>query len=593
MRAACKRLGSALIALLVTAGTPVAAQQTADGPIRLLPAAPPPASSAPAESTQAEEMPKVADEGVAVVELGRVDPSSVGLLTPESGGFGIDLWAGSRREVIERLIPRIPDFTPSRTAQALRRKLLLSAAFVPGGNAVAPSFLGLRVERLAAAGDYGAALSLAALASPQINDPVLDETKVDGALLAGDHQTACSVVEASLAAGRRTAYWVRALTFCRLLEGDAERARLTAAILRELPGETDTFFHELVAVLADKATAPLSEITEPTPLHLAMVRAARRALPDSAAGSHRPAVLRAVATSPNASIEARLAAGEAAEIVGVLPAESLGQIYASLAFSDDQRANALTEALRLPRSQANALLFQSAIAETIPGVQAEALQTAFRLSNSRTHGMLARVSADRLAAMVPSIDLMWFATDAGLAALHAGNSAAARAWFDLARHAVSESQADAAVAVLKLLPPLAVAQSPHDLPWVPSTVVDWWQGVARLGAEDTSAFGGSVLALLQAVGLEVPAEAWAGIIEVAEPELVERPSIAILQGLRDAAAGNRIGEVALLALVALGNKDPAEADTETLVTAVGALAVVGLTDEARGFAVEALIGRSL
>lgn len=582
-----------LAAAIVVAGSGVSAwaQQAAEGPIRLLPAEQVVPTSP--EAVPAQNQPASGDQGIAVVALEQFDPSSVGVLSPETGGFGVTLWSGSRRELIEGLLPRIPALTPSRVAQSLRRRLLLTAAQVPSGAPTVPSFLGLRVERLAAAGDYPSATALAALAPPQMEDPALDIARAEGALLNGNHQAACEVVDRSLALGRRSPYWVRRLVFCRVLDGDVEHARLTAAILRELPGDPDPLFDQLLAILVDGRDVAVEAAEDMTPLHFAMIRAARRTIPDSAANSDNPAILRAIATSANASIEARLMAGESAEIAGALPAESLGQIYASLAFSDDQRANVLTAALEMPRRLANALLFQSAVGEDIPAAQAEALQTALRLANARTHGMVSRVNADRLVALAPDPDLVWFAADAGLALLHAGTVDAARDWFDLARLLVSETQADAAVAVLKLWPPLMVVPPADPLPWAPDALTAWWRGIAALDGNQVQELGGPVLSMFDAVGLAVPEPVWEQFTQMAGPVLAQRPSVGVLRGLRVAAQGGRVGETVLFALVALGDRHPAEVDSAVLADIVAALLVVGLKQDAQALALEALVGWSL
>jgi hypothetical protein len=514
-------------------------------------------------------------------------------LTAAEGGFEVSLWAGSRRSLVEALLPRIPAVTPSRALQSLRKRLLLTTAQVPSGVSAAPSFLGLRVERLAAAGDYPSALALAALAPPQIDDPALDIVRVEGALLSGNHQNACEIVEAVLATGRRSPYWVRRLAFCRVLEGDLERAVLTAAVLREFPGEPDALFDQLLTVLADGTDAPVVSTTPLTPLHFAMIRAARRALPDSAADTTDPAMLRAIATSANASIEARLRAAEAAEIAGVLSPESLAQVYASIAFNDVQRANVLSAALDMPRPFANALLFQAAVAEEIPAAQAEALQTALRLANVRAHGMIARVNADRLAALTPSSDLMWFGNDAGLALLHADRKKGARAWFDTARQIVSESQPDAAAAVLGLWAPLTVSMTEDPLPWVPSALAEWWDGVASIDLDRAQGLGAVAFAAFDAVGLVVPDETWDAFTVMTKPVLVQRPSLGALRGFHAAARGGRVGETVLFALVILGEAHPAEVDAGTLSRVIAALAEVGLSDDARALALEAIVGRSL
>jgi len=582
------------VALAATTPTAAYAQQDADsGPIRLVA---PNKTSSPTTSdapSSGQAAPRPSNPGVAVVALDRPDPSSVGVLTADDGGFGVALWAGSRRSLIEALLPRIPVVTPSRALQSLRKRLLLTTAQVPAGDPVAPTFLGLRAERLAASGDYPSALALVALASPQMDDPVLDVVRVDGALLSGDHQTACEVVDRALASGRRSPYWVRRLSFCRVLDGDVERAVLTAAVLRELPGDPDPLFEALLAALAESSTLPIVATTVLTPLHFAMIRAARRAIPDGAAENADPAMLRAIATSAKASIEARLRAGEAAEIAGVLAAETLGQIYASLVFSESQRANVLSTALDMPRAIANALLFQAAVGEAIPAAQAEALSTALKLSNPRTHGMIARVNVDRLVAISPDPDLMWFASDAGLALLHAGSTAGARAWLDVARLVVSDTEPNAALAILKLWAPLVMGVSDNPLPMSPAALTDWWSGVVSLDPAQAQNIGSVVLTTFEAVGLDVPTDAWDSFTGFAAPVLVERPSVGALRSLATAASAGRIGETVLLSLVILGEAHPAEVDAETVSRVIAALMAVGLVEEARALALEAIVGRSL
>ena len=52
-----------------------------------------------------------------VGRVAAIDPSSIGLLTEENGGFGFDMWAGSDRAFIETLVPRLPVRTLSPVMQ--------------------------------------------------------------------------------------------------------------------------------------------------------------------------------------------------------------------------------------------------------------------------------------------------------------------------------------------------------------------------------------------------------------------------------------------------------------------------------------------
>ena len=77
------------------------------------------------------------------------------------------------------------------------------------------------------------------------------------------------------------------------------------------------------------------------------------------------------------------------------------------------------------------------------------------------------------------------------------------------------------------------------------------------------------------------------------PVLVQRPSLGALRGLQAAAAAGRVGETVLFSLLVLGEAHPAETDPDTISRVIAALADVGLVDDARALALEAIVGRSL
>ena len=66
-----------------------------------------------------------------VEELGRIDSDSVGVLTEEQGGFGFNMWDGTNRSLVEKLLTKLPVNSSSRTIRVLMRRLLLSAAKSP------------------------------------------------------------------------------------------------------------------------------------------------------------------------------------------------------------------------------------------------------------------------------------------------------------------------------------------------------------------------------------------------------------------------------------------------------------------------------
>ncbi|MDH3702724.1 MAG: hypothetical protein OEU46_15555, partial [Alphaproteobacteria bacterium] len=57
-----------------------------------------------------EERPSVSPSlpAIQIENLGRVDADSIGILDESKGGFGPDMWRGTPRALIERLLPRLP-----------------------------------------------------------------------------------------------------------------------------------------------------------------------------------------------------------------------------------------------------------------------------------------------------------------------------------------------------------------------------------------------------------------------------------------------------------------------------------------------------
>nr|EZQ09678.1 hypothetical protein ABAZ39_02770 [Azospirillum argentinense] len=101
------------------------------------------------------------------------------------------------------------------------------------------------------------------------------------------------------------------------------------------------------------------------------------------------------------------------------------------------------------------------------------------------------------------------------------------------------------------------------------------------------------MALLQAMGVTVPEEAWrrtADPEETAPMPADARPPTAdpaLWQRLAEASADRRVGETALAALLLLGNAGPAGTPPAVVARVVGALRAVGLDSDARAIAREA------
>ena len=91
--------------------------------------------------------------GVKIDSLQTIDPDTTGTLTASQGGFGADMWLGTERDIVEKLLPQLPVSASSAAMRDLMRRLLLSAARVPEGKSKGVSLLAIRAKLMAAMGD--------------------------------------------------------------------------------------------------------------------------------------------------------------------------------------------------------------------------------------------------------------------------------------------------------------------------------------------------------------------------------------------------------------------------------------------------------
>ena len=520
-----------------------------------------------------EEPPAPVPADVRVDRLSTVDADSIGVLTAEQGGFGAGTWQGTRRSLVEVLLPRLPVGTGSRAMRDLMRRLLLSAAGAPEGESAPGSLVALRAKMLLAMGDFGGVEGLLAATSARTADPDLARIRVDALLLTGDTAGACALVEDRIGEGG-SVFWQKALIFCQALAGEHDKAAVGVALLGEM-GEADPAFRTLVAALAGEP-GRLESLSDPTPLHLAMARAAKVMLPADVVSSEDLAVLRVVAVAPNASEEVRLAAADRAQAAGALAADTLRQLYAA--------AVEPSAAVAENGSLARAVAYRAAVAGETPKARAEAVERALRAGREQgRYGATALVYLPLVEGIPISPESMFFAPEAIAALLVAGKPEAAEEWYAaLATNAEVDPQAGAAL--LATLPLAHLAWAADSEGWDAADLTAWWSSIrdsAGAGERATRVF-----TLLEATGAAVPEPLWEPLLAGAGRSTVAVPPAALLNRLAASAVAGRTGETVLLALLALGEGGPSATDSATLGEVVRSLGAVGLEDEARALALE-------
>lgn len=557
-----------------------------------------------------------------VEELQEIDSDSVGTLTAEQGGFGINMWEGTSRSLVEKLLPKLPVNSSSRTMRDLMRRLLLSAATAPGSvnpldNQLASAQIGaapvlappakkvgesgkilaMRIERLSAMGDVAAVDSLLKVAPGRDTDYALLKAETDVLFLSNDNARACPLI-ASQIRNIDTPYWQKAFIYCQVLAGEHDKASLGADMLRET-GDKDEVFFGLINTLTDVEKFKLTSLENPTPLHFSMIRAAKVKLPKDVTSSNNPAVLKTIATSPNAEAALRIDAAERAEAMGALDTDVLRQLYAGVTFTKETLDTALSQASIERTSLSRALLYRKALVESIATAKAEILAQVFKLA--REGGLFqstARVYHRILKDLPATQDLVWFAPEAARALLAAGDGASAEIWFSVLR--TTGIVDEKAAALRDQLAPLArLTGHTSDEDWSTTKLDAWWKAETATSEEKPVDIEAAhtratlMYSLLEALGDPVPARRWEALLDGPPQSSTVMPQSALWRSLNKAVDEVKRGEVVLLGMLALGQAGPTQVNPIVLRQVVTSLRLVGLSNEARALALEAAVAAGL
>ncbi len=526
---------------------------------------------------------------IEVSPLQAVDPDSAGVLDQSKGGFGVDMWAGTSRALVQGLLPQLPAAAPSPAMHDLMRRLLLSTATAPAGARTGPGLIGLRVERLAAMGDAEGVKALLDAAPGKGADEALSRIRIDSQFLADDTKNACGDI-GQMVTQYAAAYWQKAYAFCQAIGGAKERARLAVSLLRESEADKDPGFFELSGALLGDGSKKVTFPGAPSALEIAMLRAAKQPLPASVADSDNAALVKAVAAMPEADPDVRLRAAERAEAAGALKSEELAKIYSDIPFKPEELASALTEAEKVGGGRGRALLYQAAVKEGVPSARAEALQAVWK--SARKDGMYAtaaRACAPLLFEMTPSSELTWFAADAGRALFVANERSRAFAWYDFV---AASHDADAAKARARLWPVAVLSDTEKHLTVNDETVKQWLAAEKDSNEDGWQERAALLFGLMDALGESTDNTEWETLVDAGHRQ-TDMPDLALWISLGQATDDNHIGATVLYSMLSLGDKGPQGASPIVDQGAVASLAAVGLNDEARRLAVEAAVGHGL
>lgn len=515
--------------------------------------------------------------------LGAITPDAAGALTEAEGGLPPDMWRGTPRSLVAALLPRLPVATPSPAMRSLMRRLLLSAAAPPAGDGAAGRLLGERAWMLWRMGDLEGLLRLIAAVPADRRSAWLVRLEAEARLILGDGPAACRLAQAQIGEDQDS-FWQRLQGFCHAQGGEVEDAELAVALLVDRGEDVRAYAALIGAITGTGSTLP--KLPDPSPLDIAMLRAAKGSpAPEAAAEEELPLAL-GIAESPEFQDTLRLAATERAVAAGVLPAGRLRPLFQRVPPAKPAQNTARGGNRGETPETSEQPFVRRAFGSEGPMARAEA--TVLALDAGRRSGRYlatARALTPELAAYGPGPELAGYAQHLVPAMLAMGERALAAAWMSwLGKQAPLSPVADAAT---ELLMPLArLAKLPQAADWQPDSLFPWWQAErSRPGGRQRAV---RLFVLLRATGETVPDEVWTGLLDGP----AQQPGTAIDPAFRTqmmrAARAKRIGQTALLALIALGSDGPEAVDPAGLEAVVDSLRTAGLESDGRAIAVEAM-----
>lgn len=614
----------ALIAMLAI-GDPVRADETgvaggadtSGGPVSILPqgdagnapvGAPgasglnaiPPSSSPPDDESGVRNVSGVpgvsGDGGIQVGELGSVSDTSQGLLSDAQGGYGDQMWqGGADATTLAAELINLPVDTGSPVMTDMVRRLLLTGAQPPAMPTLAKpnslSVQGARLEKLIEMGDVASVLTLSADASAR-KDPNVAVARARAALASGDNRTACDLVDATPVGddpsqAAAAAFGLELSTFCQIVKGQKDQANLSLDLARE-EGLDDPLFFALASKAASGITLKSGTPSRIDEIDYALIRFTGDPLPANITDIAAPSLLAALAGQSDLRVDQRIGAAERAVANGVMNGADLAKIYQSAPFTPAdivalKQGHPVQSGVLL-----RALLYQSILNETDLAARADLLTSAL-VATEKSGGYLPFLQAvlPVMQGIEPSAGYARYAPVAARAFLYAGDFANAQNWYAVLKNGgpslgrdLRELGALLHVADGNMMPFDVGIESADIGADIHSGIPDY-VAFATLEAELLNGLGMSGIPSLSNTPLN-PGDALNGIA----------PDRMAPQALQTVRPSGSVGETVLVSLVALGRGGPTSAAPPTLVQIVGSLKAVGLENDARRIAAEALLARS-
>lgn len=491
----------------------------------------------------------------------------VGWLSPRAGGYGPNAFSGSNGAFVGTLLRRLDAPVASRWAHIVLRRALLSE--VPTPSATRPAdWVAERAWALVRMGEVDGAKRLVSAVPVDRYTPRLYAAAAQAHLASGDVLGLCALSATAVTISKEP-LWPLANGLCAALEGDDLTSATTFDALRdrEAADPFDIGLAERLATAASgsgrAANVEWGEVAKLTVYRFGMASAGGVAIPDDLIGRASPAVNAWLLRSPAATLEKRLAAAPTAAAIGVASAAELARVHSAYAAEMDPFAFEASPSGQL----------RAAYVARAPEARLAAMRTLWQRGGSGRGGFAAKILTAQAAARFPvDADEAEAAPELIESALTAGYTSAAMRWWPLAE-AKGGAVRDRAWALLVLADPGS------RVPAATGRFDDWLASEKSRVGEARATYRAQLLAAaLSGLGR---GDDWDEALDDLDVAPIAN---SWARRIDAAAAGGRIGEVAVLAATGLQHGVP----PRHLQKILAAYRRVGLENEARLLAVEAL-----
>jgi len=495
--------------------------------------------------------------------LSQLDAWSVGALSQSQGALPQDMWAHSDATFVGAVFDKVPASFASPAISHLANRVLLSGATAPPGDAQAASR-----ERFEALGRLGLADALANMASgagASLTDPLIAQYAAQAELARGNRAGACQRGR-DASSDSPSAFIVHLRAYCAAVTGDRSAADLALQVGGTGGSAADNAWYAAAVAAAGGApgrTPPAARYGNSLDAALSIAGNLRPA-PNALANASSMALV-TLARNEQTPQPARAQAAALAFQRGLISAADARAILHNVPADVTTGLPSIATALRQVEAAPGSLQAATAIAGVLRQSNAPADFTAVSV-----------FFHDDIAALTT-------APDPGAAFLFARAALASEDVQMATRLTQSAQQAGVDAATLApLQAALAVAQHQRGdqaAAAVHARIDGGGAAQARAASRD--------VALMAAIGFPLDGAAQ-NLLLTTPPQGGVRADPGAMAALTSALERRATGEAALLVVVAAGD-GPAKLDTESAAYLIRVLRALGLDDEARRFAVEAIL----